>query len=200
MDDDGYIIVGLGNPGGGYDGTRHNVGFHIIAELARSLGIELSLSKWGADYCRVVCWGCRICFIKPMTYMNLSGEAVARFAGFYKIAVQNILVIQDDIDMGCGRLKLVAGGGAGGHNGIRSLIKCLGTREFHRLKLGVGRPGQLGVSEKMPVDRFVLSKFSTRERDVIDARTAVIEKGIELFVQGNVGAAMNLINSIKQDS
>jgi len=197
MSKNDFIIVGLGNPGREYDRTRHNIGFYMVDELARRFGFELSLNKWDALYSRINLWGHKICFVKPQTYMNLSGRAVSRLAGFYKIPSQRILVIHDDIDMGCGRLKLVSGGGAGGHNGIRSLIQSLGTRDFYRFKFGVGRPGQSDVSEKMAVDKFVLAPFTHREKSIVEDRVDSVERGVELFVQGDIAAAMNLINKIK---
>lgn len=197
MDESSFIVAGLGNPGSKYDGTRHNVGFHMVDELARRFDFELSLNKWDAHYRRITRWNCKICFIKPQTYMNLSGKAVARFAQFYKIPVQRILVIHDDIDMGCGRLKLVFGGGPGGHNGIRSLTQSLGNKDFYRLKFGVGRPGQSGISEKMVVEKFVLAPFTNTEKNIVEDRIDAIEHGVELFVRGDVAAAMNLINAIK---
>ena len=197
MSENDFIIAGLGNPGRKYDGTRHNIGFYMVDQLARQFDFQLSLNKLDAHYRRVNLWDHKICFVKPQTYMNLSGRAVSRFARFYKISSHRILVIYDDIDMGCGRLKLVSGGGAGGHNGIRSLIQSLGTRDFYRLKFGVGRPGQSGISEKMAVDKFVLAPFTDKEKIIIEDRIESVERGVELFVQGDIAAAMNLINTIK---
>jgi len=117
-----FLIAGLGNPGAKYEKTRHNVGFQVIDAITRKEQLTLNLTKWEADYCRVSLWGARVFLIKPQTFMNLSGKSVARFADFFKISPDHILVIHDDIDMHPGRLKLVAGGGAGGHNGIRSLL------------------------------------------------------------------------------
>lgn len=197
MNESGFLIAGLGNPGTKYDGTRHNVGFHIVDEIARRLNTELSLEKWEAHYSRIKRWGSGICFIKPQTYMNLSGKAVARFASYYKTPPGRILVIQDDIDMACGRLKLVSGGGAGGHNGIRSLIQWLGTADFHRLKFGIGRPGQAGISAQIPVDAFVLSPFEDKEKEIIKDRLDFIERGLKVFIEGDIVAAKNLLNALR---
>ncbi len=191
------IIAGLGNPGNKYVGTRHNVGFLIMDELAKRFGFEMSLAKYNAQYIRDNRWNHKICYIKPNTYMNLSGEAIARFVTFYKIPFDRILIIHDDIDMSCGRLKIVTGSGAGGHNGIRSLIQCLGTKDFYRLKFGVGRPGQSDQSQHTPVEKFVLGAFTKREETVVESRFNAIESGVELFVRGEISAAMNMINAIK---
>lgn len=197
MSADYSIIVGLGNPGKKYEGTRHNVGFYIVDELARRFGADLSMQRWEAQYALTSQWNRKLCFVKPQTFMNLSGKSVSRFVQFYKTPVQRVLVIHDDIDMSCGRLKIVCGSGAGGHNGIRSLIKWLGSKEFCRVKFGIGRPVQRDGSIKMPVDKFVLSTFAEGERRLVDERINVIEQGVEMLVHDEISAAQNLINSVK---
>jgi PTH1 family peptidyl-tRNA hydrolase len=192
-----YLIAGLGNPGANYENTRHNVGFQVVDAIARSEKEYLELSKWDAQYCRVSLWGARLFFVKPQTFMNLSGKSVARFADFFKISPGNILVIHDDIDMHPGRIKLVASGGPGGHNGIRSLIQCLGTRDFFRLKYGVGRPGQNGVHADIPVERFVLAPFSADEQVLLEKRMAALIEGVRAFVTSGSQQAMNILNVIK---
>lgn len=114
MADRDYLIVGLGNPGNKYTGTRHNVGFVALDELATRWGDSFTTQKWEAFSCRITQWGARLTLIKPMTFMNLSGRAVAEFARFFQIPSENVIVIHDDLDMHPGRLKLVLGGGAGG--------------------------------------------------------------------------------------
>ena len=136
-------------------------------------------------------------FVKPQSFMNLSGKSVARFADFFKITPDHILVVHDDIDMNPGRLKLVAGGGSGGHNGIRSLIQCLGTKVFFRLKYGVGRPGKEGVHAEIPVDRYVLGALSGEEQELLDKRIPCLIEGVEKFVKSGSQQAMNIINSVK---
>ena len=192
-----YLIAGLGNPGQNYEYTRHNVGFQVVDAIARNENEYLELNKWDALYCRVSLWGARLFLIKPQSFMNLSGKSVARFADFFKISPDHILVIHDDIDMKPGRLKLVTGGGPGGHNGIRSLIQCLGTKDFFRLKYGVGRPGQNGIHAEIPVDRYVLSSLSSEEQELLDKRMSHIAHGIETFVKFGSQQAMNIINAVK---
>jgi PTH1 family peptidyl-tRNA hydrolase len=195
--EDTYLIAGLGNPGGSYEGTRHNVGFKIVDAIAGTANESLSLTKWDACYCRVSLWGAKIYFVKPQTYMNLSGKAVARFVDFFKISTKNILVVHDDIDMHPGRVKLVAGGGPGGHNGIRSLIECLGRKDFFRLKYGVGRPGENGVHGEIPVDRYVLAAFTGDEESLLLERMPVLLEGVKRFVDTGSQQAMNILNGIK---
>lgn len=197
MGESDYLIVGLGNPGDSYERTRHNVGFIIVDELARRWGCGLTAEKWQALSGRISLGHCRICFVKPTTYMNLSGRSVVLYAEYFKVNPDRILVVHDDIDMPPGRLKLVSGGGAGGHNGIRSLIQSLGTRDFLRLKIGIGRPGKGGIHPDIPVEKFVLSSLPEDDRALLTERLDTIEQGIKLLLEGMPAKAMNLINVVK---
>lgn len=197
MAEDRYLIVGLGNPGAAYQLTRHNVGFVVADELVRRWGGVFAAEKWQAWPATATLGGCRVLVIKPATFMNLSGRAVVQYAGFYRITASNILVIHDDLDMAPGRLKLVAGGGAGGHNGIRSIAQCLATSDFPRLKIGIGRPGKDGVPGEFPVERFVLSSMSAEEAEGLAERMDCIDNGIQLLLEKGLQAAMNLVNSCK---
>ncbi len=197
MVEETFLIVGLGNPGPNYEATRHNVGFLIVDELAQRSGLSIDSGKWESLFCRASLWGARVYLVKPQTFMNLSGKAVARFVDFFKITPDHVLVIHDDLDMHCGRLKLVRGGGPGGHNGIRSLIQCLGTKEFFRLKYGIGKPGQNGVHAEMPVERYVLAQFSGEERELLQERMPLLVDGIETFVKSGSQQAMNILNGVK---
>ena len=193
-----FLVVGLGNPGSDYAATRHNAGFMVVDELASRFGASVDHEKWQAYSVQLSLWGNKICLLKPNTFMNLSGKAVARYADFYKVQPDQILVVHDDLDMALGRVKLVVGGGAGGHNGIRSLVQCLGTRDFLRLKVGIGRPERSSVSAGMPVEKYVLAPFSPDEKIFLEQRMDVIEKGLEYLVRDGVAKAMNLLNAIKQ--
>lgn len=192
-----FLVVGLGNPGNDYVATRHNVGFMVVDELARRFGVSINQYKWQAYSAQLDLWGERICLVKPDTFMNLSGKAVVKYADFYKVASEHILVIHDDLDMSPGRVKLVAGGGAGGHNGIRSMVQWLGTSDFLRLKLGIGRPGKQNVHSGMPVEKYVLAPFLPDEKILIEQRMDSIEIGCEYLVRDGLAKAMNLLNSIK---
>lgn len=194
MADSIYLVAGLGNPGDRYEGTRHNVGFDLVDLLATHCKLDSFQEKWCAFCAKGAISSESVCCIKPLTYMNKSGEAVARFANFYKIPAERILVIHDDLDMGLGRLKLVAGGGTGGHNGIRSIQNHLGSKEFLRLKIGIGRPPE-GVD--FPVDRYVLTKFTHQEQKLLVERYNEAIYGIELFFRQGLPKAMGYINSFK---
>jgi len=197
MNEDIFLVVGLGNPGSEYAATRHNAGFMVVDELARRFGVSVDHEKWQAHSVQLVLWGSKICLLKPDTFMNLSGKAVARYADFYKVSPEQILVVHDDLDMEPGRVKLVAGGGTGGHNGIRSLVQYLGTKDFPRLKLGIGRPGKLNLYSGMPVEKYVLAPFAPDEKILLEQRMDAIEKGLEYFVRDGMAKAMNLLNTVK---
>ncbi len=192
-----YLIVGLGNPGLKYENTRHNIGFMLVDYLAAEYGAGIDQIKFSASTGSVRINGQSVHFIKPETFMNLSGKSVVGFADFYRCEPENILVIHDDIDMSPGRLKLTAGGGAGGHNGIKSIMNSIGKKDFYRLKFGVGRPGKDGVHPDFPVDKYVLSNFTEDEYKIVEERKKVIKNGVELFLDGQVSKAVGLINSVK---
>ncbi len=192
-----YIIVGLGNPGEQYRSTRHNAGFLIVDALARRWGTSSYLEKWQARYVSLSVDGEKVHLIKPLTFMNRSGLAIGQFYRFYKVNPDNLLIVHDDLDMPPGRIKLVKGGGTGGHNGIRSLVESLGTKDFYRLKLGIGRPGTGEVHRDYPVEKFVLSNFTREELDILESRYDGIEDGLCHFIKGNPGRAMNILNGFK---
>jgi peptidyl-tRNA hydrolase, PTH1 family len=198
MNENIFLVVGLGNPGDEYVATRHNAGFMVVDELARRFGVSINQHRWQAYSTQLVLWGSKICLLKPDTYMNLSGKAVARYVDFYKVEPGKIIIIHDDLDMSPGRVKLVAGGGGtGGHNGIRSLVQWLGTSDFVRLKLGIGRPGKLNVHLGTPVDKYVLSPFLPDEKILLEHGMDSIEKGLEYLVRDGLAKAMNQINTTK---
>ena len=164
-------IVGLGNIGRKYDGTRHNIGFMVVDELAKKHHIELDKQKFNGLYTVAMINGEKVLLIEPMTYMNLSGEAVRPLMDYYKVALEDLLVLYDDLDMPPGRLRLRQKGSAGGHNGIRSMIQHLGTDQFKRIRIGIGRP-----NGRMSVPNFVLQRFTDDEMIVMDR---VIDRTVE---------------------
>ncbi|MEQ6377526.1 aminoacyl-tRNA hydrolase [Bacillaceae bacterium S4-13-56] len=155
-------IVGLGNPGRKYESTRHNIGFLVIDELLRRNGWALDKHKFNGDYTVENLHGEKILLLKPQTYMNLSGESIRPMMDFYQIEPQDITIIYDDLDLPPGKIRLRQKGGHGGHNGIRSTIDHLGTKEFNRIRIGIGRP-----TPPMPVTDHVLGQFFKEEVDEI---------------------------------
>mgnify|MGYP002637188185 CR=1 FL=1 len=154
-------IVGLGNPGPRYAATRHNAGFLVVEELARRAGASWQ-GKFKGRTTKVVIGAVDIWLLAPETFMNLSGESAQPFAAFYRLEPEQILVVHDDLDLEFGTLRLKRGGGHGGHNGLRSLIDRLGSREFARLRIGIGRPAKGDVSD------WVLAPFGAEERPWLD--------------------------------
>lgn len=197
MEKKDWIVVGLGNPGAQYHSTRHNAGFMVADELARRWNAPVAQEKWQAQYFSVSIVDRKVHLLKPLTFMNKSGRAVAQFCRFYKMTPDQLLVIHDDLDMAPGRIKLVQGGGAGGHNGIKSLVETLGTPAFYRLKIGIGRPGNGLIHADFPVDKYVLGNFTDDELMVLQSRYGPLADGIILFLQGHPDKAMNLLNSFK---
>jgi len=184
-----HLIVGLGNPGQQYTGTRHNVGFMMLDYFAEKNNLTFTDSKWKALVSKAMVWNESVVLFKPETYMNLSGAAVAQAAHFYKLQPDDIIVIHDDLDMESGRIKAVSGGGDGGHKGIRSITEQLGTKDFPRIKIGIGRPPPPVSPEK-----YVLGKFDSAEKEMIEQKLSIVFEGIRIFLQQGIAAAMTLVN------
>jgi PTH1 family peptidyl-tRNA hydrolase len=155
------LIVGLGNPGKEYEFTRHNIGQLVLDHLQRDFAKDWK-KKFRGDYCKVTEQRVNALFLKPQTYMNLSGRSVLDISHFFKIKQGDILVVHDELDLPFGVLALKKGGGLAGHNGLKSIAECLGGREFLRLRMGIGRPSH------GPVSKFVLSHFSQTEQTILD--------------------------------
>ena len=179
-------IVGLGNPGVEYQGTRHNVGFDVVDELARRWNARLKPWKRVADV--VVVREHEALLAKPRTFMNLSGEAVQRIAAFHKIDPSDVLIVVDEVQLPLGRLRLRPGGSAGGHNGLKSVIQELGTAEIPRLRIGVGR-------QEGELKNHVLGRFDSDEKPQIDLAIERAADAVEVFVRENILAAMNKYNA-----
>ncbi len=180
------LVVGLGNPGKEYKGTRHNVGFMILDNYLGKVDWKTKMESY--FYSEQINDE-QIIFIKPITYMNLSGLAVKKIANFYKITPENILVIQDDLDMSLGTFKIKRNSSDGGHNGIKSIIKELGSNEFARLKIGISK------SDNIPVDKYVLGKLTKKETENILKNSDVYNKIIKLFIEDGIEKAMAYNNN-----
>jgi len=192
--DSRFLLAGLGNPGREYHLTRHNIGFFFIDHLAGTLGWQADTLKMQGFYCQGRTFGAQIFLVKPQTYMNRSGECVRSFIDYFKIPREHLLVLHDDIDLQLGRIKLVSKGGAGGHNGIRSIVQHVGTQDFARMKIGIGRPMAHPDGGGQPVEQFVLSRMSEGELAVFDQRKAMVEEAVRLFVHEGIDVCMNRMN------
>lgn len=171
-------IVGLGNPGAKYEKTRHNIGFMTLDEMARRHGIAIKQSKCKALIGEGVLSGEKVALIKPMTYMNLSGESVRAFMDFYKVSLDDLIVVYDDLDTELGRNRLRYQGSAGGHNGIKSIIQHTGTQTFNRIRMGISRP-----EPGFAVVDYVLSGFGKKDspllQQAIEAACDALEFSLE---------------------
>lgn len=187
------LIAGLGNPGAEYAETRHNVGFWLVDALAVDAGARFKHEgKFAGEVAKAsvqdsACW-----LLKPVTFMNRSGQAVAALANFYKIPPQGVLVVHDELDLLPGDVRLKQGGGHGGHNGLKSIIASLGTPDFMRLRFGIGHPGDRNL-----VTNFVLHAPGRDERELIEQRFGDVLAVLPWVVSGDQARAMNQLHSKK---
>lgn len=185
------LIVGLGNPGRDYEMTRHNAGFWWIDLIARQQGVDFrSEHKFTGLVARERLHGNEVFLLKPQTFMNSSGRAVGTLARFHKIVPQRILVVHDELDLPPGTVKLKLGGGHGGHNGLKDIVACLGSRDFWRLRIGIGHPG-----ERSAVVDYVLNAARKEEQMLIDDSMARAADVLPLIVEGKLEAAMLKLHS-----
>ena len=182
------VIVGLGNPGRDYADTRHNLGFWVVDELSRRHGIRVAEKKHRALVGSGIINGHPVLLVKPQTFMNESGRAVQGVAAVRKLAPQHIVVVYDDVDLPLGRVRVRPRGSAGGHHGIESTIKELGSQEFGRVRIGIGRPSERDVTD------FVLHPFHTSERDEAERAVARAADAVERIVSEGVEQAMQAVN------
>ena len=191
-----HVVAGLGNPGDEYASTRHNVGFMLADALAADLGVGFRKTRWQLLLAQADMGEVRVYIVKPQAYMNRSGEPIASLLRYYSLAPQNLLVAHDDLDLSCGRIKMSLNGGDGGHKGIRSIIQHLATRDFSRIKMGIGHPRDSEETHRVPVERYVLGRFSEREYETVTVLFPLLIDGIRIFISRGSGPAMNKVNSI----
>ncbi len=182
-----YLIVGLGNKGKEYNNTRHNIGFKFIDELAKKYNVSISKKKLDGMYAEININGEKVILLKPQLYMNLSGITVKKYMSFFKIPVENILIIQDDLDMEVGTLKLKTNSSSGGHNGIKNIEDELNTNAIKRLKIGIS-------NTKEDTIEYVLGKFSKQEQEVIDNLSDTVVSILEEFPTVDFERLMNKYN------
>lgn len=188
------LIVGLGNPGSEYTSTRHNAGFRFVDALAHKAGGNFrEEGKFKGEVCRVRLAGNEVWLLKPLTYMNCSGEAVSAVANYYKIRPEEILVAHDEMDLLPGCMRIKQGGGNAGHNGLKSITQQLGTPNFWRLRLGIGHPRTLGLAQQ--VADFVLSSPNAEHRAAIETCVDAVLKTVDLWAEGEMEKAHRAIAS-----
>jgi PTH1 family peptidyl-tRNA hydrolase len=186
------LVVGLGNPGRQYEETRHNVGFAVADALARAAGADAWREKFSALVTRGRLGATDVALLKPQTFMNLSGQSVQPAAAFFKVPAASLLVVHDELDLPFGELRLKQGGGHAGHNGLRSIIERMGTPDFGRLRVGIGRPPP---GFKGDVAAYVLSRFDSAERATVNDVCASAVAALEAVASAGFAAAMNRINA-----
>jgi len=183
-----YLIVGLGNIGDEYDGTRHNIGFRTVDAFAKAQNAVWADKRYGAvTHLRVK--NAELTLLKPSTYMNLSGQAVRYWCQQEKIAIENVLVIVDDLSLPVGKLRLRGNGSAGGHNGLKSIEQCMGTQNYARIKFGIGNDYPKGAQAD-----FVLGQFSDEDNKVIDEKLEYVGEMIKSFCLQGLDRTMNQYN------
>lgn len=182
------LIVGLGNPGKEYEKTRHNIGFMVLDNYTSKNGLEFTKNKFDGKYCEKLINGEKIIFLKPQKYMNLSGEVVNDYVKFYKIKIEDILIISDDLDLPVGKIKLKEKGSCGGHNGLRNIELNLGTNQYKRLKIGISN------NKLIDTKNYVLGKFLQNELNLLDEIIKNTENIIDDYLVLNFDKLMNKYN------
>ena len=157
-----YLIIGLGNPGSRYQYTRHNIGFMVLEKIAAQWEVDLKQKSFDALWNRGKIAGIKVLLALPQTYMNLSGNVARKLLAYFKVDVSNLIVIHDDLDLPLGTVRLKSGGGDAGHKGLKSIITCLGSADFMRVRMGIGKP-----ADRTPVEDYVLQKFNSDESTLL---------------------------------
>lgn len=184
-----FVVVGLGNPGRKYAKTRHNMGFIAADELAQKLGIKINKIKNKSLVGEGYLAGQKVLLVKPQTYMNLSGEAVREIMNYYRAEPEKIILIYDDVDIETGRIRIRKKGGAGTHNGMKSVVAAMGTEEFPRIRIGIG--GDI----KMHLMDFVTGGMNKKEKEILKEAVRTAAEAAECIIEKGIDAAMNRYNS-----
>ena len=190
MSDSKYkLIAGLGNPGKDYAQTRHNIGFLVLDALASKSCLTFDKARFDSEYVKARLKGKDVFLIKPLTYMNRSGLSIHKFAVYYKIEIQDIIIVHDDMDLEFGKIKIVKSRGHGGHNGVRSIMKAFGNNDYIRVRVGVGHP-----SSGRDITGHVLGGFSPDEMSLLDKTTDTASNACFHILENGVISAMNTFN------
>ena len=184
------MVVGLGNPGQKYNGTRHNVGFDVIAELAKRYDVGRPKSKFNGEFAETIINNQKTVLVCPLTFMNLSGQCIRAAVDFYKLELDNLLIVCDDFNLALGRIRMRPNGSAGGQNGLNDTINRLSSREFGRLRLGIGQP-----PPQWDVSNYVLGKFDSNDRTEVDKMIVRAANATEVWVADGMSTAMNKFNA-----
>lgn len=183
------LIIGLGNPENEYSNTRHNMGFDVVNKIAEKYSIDITKNKFNGLYGSGIINGEKVVLLKPQTYMNLSGEAINKYMAFYKLQPEEILVIYDDIDTEPGEIRIRKQGSAGTHNGMKSVISCIGSENFPRIRVGIGNP-----EYKADLMNYVIGKVNEEEREVLNKGIKLAENAVAEILKNGLDSAMNKFN------
>lgn len=184
-----YLIIGLGNPESDYANTRHNMGFNVINKLSEKYNIEVKKDKFKALFGSGVIEGEKVILVKPQTFMNLSGESVQEFVNFYKIPLENVLIIYDDVDIEPGKVRIRKNGSAGGHNGMKSIVSHLSSEKFPRVRVGIGKPhGQKDMIA------HVIGGIDDEDKELLDKGVNLATEAVIETLKNNIDSAMNKYN------
>ena len=184
-----YLIVGLGNPESDYSNTRHNMGFNTINNLAEKFDIKVNRKKFDGIYGDGVIENEKVILLKPQTYMNLSGKSIIQFINFYKLELENLIVIYDDIDVEKGNIKIRKKGGAGSHNGMKSVVQEVNSEDFIRVRVGIGSP-----EDKSDMINYVIGAIPEEEKIVLDAGCKKASEAVIEIIRSGIDSAMNKFN------
>lgn len=187
-----FLIVGLGNPEEDYSKTRHNMGFNVINKLAKKYNIEVNKSKFKGLAGSGIIENEKVILLKPQTFMNLSGESVIQAVNFYKVPTQNLIVIYDDIDIEIGSIRIRKNGSSGTHNGMKSVTQNLGTEDFPRVRVGIGKPPQ-----NMDMISYVIGHIPEEEVKLLDKGAEIAKEAVIEIIKNNIDSAMNKFNKKK---
>ena len=188
------LIVGLGNPGKEYENTRHNIGYIMLDKYAQEKKVNKFSEKFNGLYAKIIIDNDQILLLKPLSYMNLSGQVVKQYVDYYKIKTEDILIIHDDLDLPCGKIKMKAKGSCGGHNGIRNIIDELKIEQFSRLKIGIGKNNNMDTKD------YVLGKFTQEERRKVDVIANHIPTIIDDFIFKGIEYSMSKYNGVEYET
>lgn len=184
-----YLIVGLGNPESDYANTRHNMGFKVINELAKEYEIDVGRKKFNSEYESAVIEGEKVVLVKPQTFMNASGEAVIEFVNFYKIELNKVIIIYDDIDIEPGKIRIRKSGSPGSHNGMKSVVHFLNDENFPRIRVGIGKP-----DEDTNMIEYVIGAIPEEEKNSLDKGVETAKDAVIELLKNGIDVAMNKFN------
>lgn len=184
-----YLIIGLGNPEADYANTRHNMGFNVINKLSEKYDIEVKKDKFKALFGSGMIEGEKVVLIKPQTFMNLSGEAVQEFVNFYKVPLEKVVIIYDDVDIEPGKIRVRKNGSSGTHNGMKSIVSCLSSEEFPRIRIGIGKP-----HEHMDMIAHVIGGIDEEDKEKLAKGVNLGVEAVSELLKNNIDSAMNKYN------